>query len=100
MGLGSSPRVRGTAVSRVERNSALGIIPARAGNSLAAHGGDALERDHPRACGEQLISRSRSTCAEGSSPRVRGTVLVGEPVTPGRGIIPARAGNSGSQSLD
>ena len=49
---------------------------------------------HPRACGEHSKSGSESRLNCGSSPRMRGTlVLMGAPPQPGR-FIPAHAGNT------
>ena len=54
---------------------------------------DGQKRDHPRACGEQFSSQRTTVTAAGSSPRVRGAVIIivipAFPV----GIIPARAGS-------
>ena len=50
--------------------------------------------DHPRACGEQASSMSRKLLPAGSSPRVRGAVVIGTPIGTSPRIIPARAGSS------
>ena len=72
--LGSSPRVRGTPFQR----------------SDFAY----CSRDHPRVCGEHQEQPTRMGEAQGSSPRVRGTRVQRQPVSIGRGIIPACAGNT------
>ena len=51
---GSSPRVRGTGVERVERQSLQRFIPARAGNSCYGRPEQRSVTVHPRACGEQF----------------------------------------------
>ena len=91
--MGSSPRVRGTGLHLHQARQGPGIIPARAGNSLQVmrHGG--INRDHPRACGEQEFSSIVSNKGKGSSPRVRGTELMADLDDAVLGIIPARAGN-------
>ena len=71
---GSSPRMRGTRSIRNSRTIHPGIIPAHAGNTGALRRSVSHGRDHPRACGEHLISLWR--------------------VRHGGGIIPAHAGNT------
>ena len=95
---GSSPRVRGTAVSlraryqgagggsspRVRGTEPLGrpailegrFIPACAGNSGGSHECLLFLAVHPRVCGEQLFLAWAPGPAVGSSPRVRGTVCL------------------------
>ena len=94
IGWGSSPRVRGAAGNKLVSFSFVGIIPARAGSRRSTDTQKNGERDHPRACGEQVATDDCTTDTEGSSPRVRGAVS-GTPLTqtPTR-IIPARAGSS------
>ena len=91
---GSSPRVRGAAVGHARRDERAGIIPARAGSSLAARRSPRAARDHPRACGEQSVAVKVGKTRQGSSPRVRGAGLVRRRLVHWRGIIPARAGSS------
>ena len=75
-----------------------GIIPAYAGNTGCAVGVPEGMRDHPRVCGEHLQLVVLVRPLEGSSPRMRGT-LVAEALELGlRGIIPAYAGNTNSVS--
>ena len=50
--------------------------------------------DHPRACGERFDLTEPSVSIPGSSPRVRGTLVLSLGVLPDRRIIPARAGNA------
>ena len=56
-------------------------------------------RDHPRACGEHLRKSKNLTQREGSSPRLRGTLLVACSTHFRSGIIPALAGNTHRRSL-
>ncbi len=95
---GSSPRVRGTGFTSPVWTMPRRFIPARAGN----RGNRALPVGsmtvHPRACGEQHIGADVSGGRVGSSPRVRGT----DPDVPKNAVvlrfIPARAGNSGTDT--
>ena len=69
---GSSPRVRGAGTGARSLRVHQGIIPARAGSSARVMTYDELDRDHPRACGEQFHLHARQVPGSGSSPRVRG----------------------------
>ena len=93
-GLGSPPRVRGTGV--YVRNGELvdPITPARAGNRLHNHTSQTQTKDHPRACGEQIVEDGGENITEGSPPRVRGTEKASSSWPALAGITPARAGNS------
>ena len=113
MALGSSPRVRGAEglddagnrwdriIPRVRGAVSLQwthtlpsrIIPARAGSSVITRVNLCVLPDHPRACGEQSLYRTRNGLYFGSSPRVRGAVHLGQLDRPVDGIIPARAGS-------
>ena len=53
---GSSPRVRGAVGKRVVSVFHKGIIPACAGSRDVRMDRIALGRDHPRVCGEQVIT--------------------------------------------
>ena len=90
---GSPPRVRGTVLPYLPRNAITGITPARAGNRPSKTRNSRKNGDHPRACGEQLVSGDMSGGVTGSPPRVRGTEsALGARRQPMR-ITPARAGN-------
>ena len=91
---GSSPRVRGAAVSAGPRAVGVGIIPACAGSSRGLQWRGLHRRDHPRVCGEQWALTCAVTAHSGSSPRVRGAVAGAVAEGPGDGIIPACAGSS------
>ena len=91
---GSSPRVRGTLAVSPSLVMTDGIIPACAGNTRESVKRRASRRDHPRVCGEHPSDGLAVLEAQGSSPRVRGTLAflsLGEYPT---GIIPACAGNT------
>ena len=94
-GDGSSPRVRGTAVADPVARLGNRVIPAGAGNRaqdqprrsqrrvIPADAGNRTRRSalrrqwagHPRGCGEQWRQSCKRTSLNGSSPRVRGTVV-------------------------
>ena len=91
---GSSPRVRGTAIS-AEAGTAHGrFIPACAGNSKAMTGSAPCKAVHPRVCGEQTEAADAAMPITGSSPRVRGTGQNDGKRAMHRRFIPACAGNS------
>ena len=75
--LGSPPRVRGKVLRRSYRDFDPRITPACAGKSPAAEPERSGSRDHPRVCGEKLISGWMMTGIRGSPPRVRGKALRG-----------------------
>ena len=77
----------------------LGIIPACAGNRPRKYMCVDPKWDHPRVCGEQVRYKSDDIQEEGSSPRVRGTVVAGTCIATLGGIIPACAGNSELREL-
>ena len=91
---GSSPRMRGTPVSLSSIVNTRGIIPAYAGNTLAAQSSKSSTGDHPRVCGEHLSAMSFVVFIGGSSPRMRGTLSTVNWSIRDRGIIPAYAGNT------
>ena len=91
---GSSPRMRGTLGREFGQYQRAGIIPAYAGNTRSSHRSRTPERDHPRVCGEHLISHASPEGSTGSSPRMRGTPAHAGSVAQQVGIIPAYAGNT------
>ena len=91
---GSSPRMRGTPISKVSVSRSGGIIPAYAGNTNSGSPSYAVCGDHPRVCGEHHRQGRVVELHEGSSPRMRGTHAGWGPITQSPGIIPAYAGNT------
>ena len=71
---GSSPRVRGTALTRTPGESMGRFIPACTGNESDRPIKRSPSAVHPRVCGERLGILSQPGHHGGSSPRVRGTV--------------------------
>ena len=68
------------------------ITPARAGKSGGGADIEDDDRDHPRACGEELVGGVRPDHGDGSPPRVRGRGSCGTLSGCARRITPARAG--------
>ena len=91
---GSSPRVRGTRRAPGPGGGRLRFIPARAGNTLRPATAESARPVHPRACGEHWLRASPTEAANGSSPRVRGTLHASDEDDPHDRFIPARAGNT------
>ena len=64
--------MRGKVSSETAKPGSTRIIPAGAGKRSVGQFADALDRDHPRGCGEKLSKVHAATRSGGSSPRVRG----------------------------
>ena len=94
VGLGSSPRMRGTLCFRGIPSGSVGIIPAYAGNTMTLPATASHQWDHPRVCGEHSRSCSAKVPRGGSSPRMRGTRNRCAYGVGRHGIIPAYAGNT------
>ena len=71
---GSSPRMRGSHLLRVDGRALAGIIPAHAGLTSGGCPGRERAEDHPRACGAHTFQRGWAAITEGSSPRMRGSL--------------------------
>ena len=96
---GSSPRLRGTH-SRLRSCTAVRrFIPAPAGNSACLSYFGVVRPVHPRACGELGCRNSEIQVANGSSPRLRGTLGRRGGCNRGGRFIPAPAGNSFRNSV-
>ena len=91
---GSSPHVRGTLHHEQIQQRRRRIIPACAGNTAGEVAPKFADRDHPRMCGEHQNDLPSTAPSRGSSPHVRGTPRPRPCPRPGRGIIPACAGNT------
>ena len=93
-GDGSSPRVRGTLAVSAPGWQVQRFIPACAGNTMTKKSNPTPFAVHPRVCGEHGYLALLRNLRNGSSPRVRGTLLI-VPVLAGvRRFIPACAGNT------
>ena len=73
MRFGSSPRVRGTAMTERSVPSSMRFIPACAGDRHPIQRGRTDVAVHPRVCGGQFKREGELILVGGSSPRVRGT---------------------------
>ena len=93
-GWGSSPRVRGKQPEHDLREDQRRLIPARAGKTGRVERDQLCPRAHPRACGENLSLLGFVYPHGGSSPRVRGKLLLGVSIGIRVGLIPARAGKT------
>ena len=95
---GSPPRVRGKAFRDRQVNGFDGITPAYAGKRLLHTSGDIRGWDHPRVCGEKMVSMIPHRRSRGSPPRVRGKGRCHHPVIFVDRITPAYAGKRASAS--
>jgi len=94
--VGSSPRMRGTRCWRRRVHYWLRFIPAHAGNTSMPCVSLSVKSVHPRACGEHFCAGVLSLRDDGSSPRMRGTLLRLHEANPNIRFIPAHAGNTQS----
>ena len=86
--------MRGTLLFLSRAGSVFGIIPAYAGNTYVRRGLICISWDHPRVCGEHIFGEIIKLFAQGSSPRMRGTLAARIACQALDGIIPAYAGNT------
>ena len=91
---GSSPRMRGAHVQSGAGDGMGRIIPAYAGSTLSVIVTPSLATDHPRVCGEHNRIPADSVDCLGSSPRMRGALIVIDDHLVVPGIIPAYAGST------
>ena len=92
--IGSSPRMRGTLQVADGRHPGHRFIPAHAGNTSASAPNGRMSSVHPRACGEHLVRSRRRRDQAGSSPRMRGTLVLTTSLQHMQRFIPAHAGNT------
>ena len=91
---GSSPRMRGAHTVKDAPEMWEGIIPAYAGSTHCNARPVQDGQDHPRVCGEHSNSSCLFSIASGSSPRMRGALVIELLLGGGEGIIPAYAGST------
>ena len=96
-GAGSSPLARGTPGTDEGGAGTGGLIPARAGNTPYGLTPSGARRAHPRSRGEHIAGGQPAGVIWGSSPLARGTPETGQVAKIRDGLIPARAGNTGTQ---
>ena len=92
--MGSSPLARGTPFSKTNVILVVGLIPARAGNTVSWLLVTVIWWAHPRSRGEHEFEGFAACKGRGSSPLARGTHQSRRRQLTGTGLIPARAGNT------
>ena len=90
--VGSSPRMRGSHDLLMHCGVEHGIIPAHAGLTFSGCAHGTPGRDHPRACGAHTTGPEVKAWRMGSSPRMRGSLILPWALLMRLGIIPAHAG--------
>ena len=93
-GAGSSPRVRGKQHPQDPQQPHRRLIPACAGKTLAAASNVTARAAHPRVCGENHVRGRVGREEHGSSPRVRGKLMVRYGWSDPDRFIPACAGKT------
>jgi len=91
--IGSPPRMRGAFCFFVDHHLVARITPAHAGSISSLIVAFRYVQDHPRACGEHLISTTSVLGRSGSPPRMRGASPPAHHQGQGAGITPAHAGS-------
>ena len=89
---GLSPPVRGSRRGEPPLAPGERSIPARAGEPSVGSAHSIQYTVYPRPCGGAITSEPPCALRSGLSPPVRGSHAASAPVDPGRGSIPARAG--------
>ena len=91
---GSSPRMRGKHAGQDYSSASARIIPAHAGQTQRVAPARRMGPDHPRACGANPQPAVVAHLPSGSSPRMRGKLLLCDIRKPRARIIPAHAGQT------
>ena len=89
---GSPPRMRGEGIHTGQQARGHRITPAHAGRRTIAFPTGVCYTDHPRACGEKLLSPRFGVLQRGSPPRMRGKGEITGAGIRAKGITPAHAG--------
>ena len=92
--MGSPPPMRGKGIGRVLGTADVRITPAYAGKRKDIIKSNALNRDHPRLCGEKMETGILDGQMMGSPPPMRGKDIYASDVVQQAGITPAYAGKS------
>ena len=92
VGGGSPPRMRGQGNAHPRKANGNGITPADAGTSVLELFHTSTNKDHPRGCGDKVISIPPDVFRPGSPPRMRGQVHREPGDTHSQRITPADAG--------
>ena len=91
---GSPPQVRGKPDNRPWQGTVCGITPAGAGKTFSAFGRNCGNWDHPRRCGENIITAIAEAAPTGSPPQVRGKPVYCWTAGTAPRITPAGAGKT------
>ena len=91
---GSPPQVRGKPFGGNYKKIRARITPAGAGKTTRHRRSHRRSRDHPRRCGENMMSSARPMSNLGSPPQVRGKQTLLGSSTSETGITPAGAGKT------
>ena len=91
---GSPPRMRGKPFADAFCEPIHGITPADAGKTNFDDWRRCITEDHPRGCGENLVTGIANDNADGSPPRMRGKLFMFPPCFPNKRITPADAGKT------
>ena len=92
IGVGLSPRLRGSADDGSRWPGDDRVIPAPAGIGSGWRGTPCRPSGYPRACGDRFSCWRISDCRNGLSPRLRGSVADRRGFDAGARVIPAPAG--------
>ena len=74
---GSPPHMRGKEQTEETSENKSGITPAHAGKSFNDFFAVFIVWDHPRTCGEKILTKKELDYCKGSPPHMRGKVKVG-----------------------
>ena len=91
---GSPPPMRGKGGVNVKFSAQFGITPAYAGKRIDTVQHGRFDQDHPRLCGEKVLSTPKAAYPIGSPPPMRGKVAIFKQLSMCRRITPAYAGKS------
>ena len=97
---GSPPRMRGKDGVNDSAQAVTGITPAYAGKRLLVLPDHISGQDHPRVCGEKMVSMIPHRRSRGSPPRMRGKGCLYFLTTSAARITPAYAGKSDDKADD
>ena len=95
--VGSPPHMRGKERQDGGKNEIHGITPAYAGKRARKRNTYPCNRDHPRICGEKIMSCERPLIRVGSPPHMRGKANVCGRARADMRITPAYAGKRWSR---
>ena len=86
--------MRGALDRVLKQGMPIRIIPADAGSTTTFYSACGFSQDHPRGCGEHGVPCLTITCTRGSSPRMRGALVLVRLADASTRIIPADAGST------